>query len=334
MFGSKKSKKATILAGLILCSSSIYNVNADFSSNYQKNMNEPMHYTNESDFEITDDGILKNYKGHGKKVIIPNSVKHIAFGAFMNRAEIEEIILPNSLEKIDEYSFYSCTSIEEINIPNDVKHIGRLAFGNCTKLKKVTIGESLENIEEFIFWGCDSLQDISVSTKNEKFASLNGLLYSKDYSNLELCPTGLKGVIPISEETKNISNYAFFNCKCIKEIQRKGNKPISIEEAAFYGCENLEKIEFADFIEDVGSCAFAKCISLEEFTIGKNMQSIGSSAFLGCKSLKTVKSLAENFKIGHNIFNSCRQIIAILAPKNSSMAKYVSKHPERLVLVV
>lgn len=334
MFGFKKSKKATILAGLILCSSSIYKINADFSSDYPKNINEPSQYTKESDFEITADGTLKNYKGHEKKVIIPNSVKQITFGTFMNKSEIEEIILPNSLEKIDEYAFYSCTSMEKINIPNNVKHIGRLAFGNCTKLKKANIGKSLENIEEFIFWGCDSLENISISSENEKFASLNGLLYSKDYSNLEICPTGLKGVVSIPEKTKNISNYAFFNCKGIKEIQRPGNEPISIEEAAFYGCDNLNTLGFANFIESIESCAFAKCTSLQKFTIGKNMKNLGSSAFLGCKSLKTVISLAENFKIGHNIFNSCPQIIAVLASKNSSMGKYVSKHPERLVLVV
>lgn len=286
-----------------------------------------------SKFTVNSEGVLIKYNGDDKEVIIPQNVKSIGFGAFMEHSEIEKIVFPNSLEVIDEYAFYACTSLKEIIIPDNVSRIGRLAFGDCSNCTEVFLGESVKDMGEFIFWGCTSLKNINVSQNNRNYTAYQGLLYDKNLFDLKECPSGKCGVIEIPASVEVISGYAFFDCKNIEEIHRLGDKLIKLEVAAFYGCSNLKSINFENQIRKIDACAFSECSSMKEFTVGENVKSLGSSAFMNCKSLKKVIFKSQNVNLGHNLFACCKKNIIVIADKNSTAATYAKKHSDKLVLV-
>ena len=286
-----------------------------------------------SQFTVNSEGVLVKYTGDDKEVIIPQNVKSIGFGAFMEHSEIEKIILPNDLEVIDEYAFYSCTSLKEIIIPDKVNRIGRLAFGDCSKCTRIHLGTSVKTIEEFVFWGCTSLENIEVNENNANYSSYQGLLYNKNMSDLKVCPAGKTGIINLPESVIVISGYAFFDCNNIEEIHRPGDKLIKLEVAAFYGCSKLKSIDFENNIKKIGACAFSECKSMKEFTVGEYVKSLGSSAFIECKSLKKVIFKSKNVELGHDLFARCPKNIVIIADKDSSAAIYAKRHSDKLVLV-
>ncbi len=327
MFNSKKVKALAMLANLIfgaLSSSTAFAADPPAVSSSLS--------SEEMSFIIDDAGTLKSYKGNSSRVVLPEGIKKIAFGAFKDRGEIQEITLPESLETIDDYAFYSCTSLRNVNIPKNVKSIGCLAFGGCENCKNIKIGEGLKSLKKFAFLGCRNLRSITVEAKNPNFSSYEGILYSKDFSDLKVCPEATEKELTLHENTRSISSYAFQSCENLEKVSKAGERPISIYDAAFQDCKRLKQIDFENKIDFIGPGAFTNCTSLYKFTIGENVKSIGSSVFLGCKSLKELVVKAKDLEIGHKIFDSCSQIISILADKNSSIANYVKKHARNLIL--
>jgi len=106
-----------------------------------------------------------------------------------------EVNIPSFVDSFDEYALYFNKSITKLNVPASVKTIDSILFGGTT-----------------------SLTEINVDPKNEKFSSVDGVLFNKDKTRLVLYPSGRaadKYVVPKSVRT--INNYAFLGAK-VKEV--------------------------------------------------------------------------------------------------------------------
>ena len=69
---------------------------------------------------------------------IPDGVKVIGGGAFLNYTGLTSVTIPNSVTTIGSRAFYQCKKLTEITIPKNVTSIGYNAFQNCESLKSVT----------------------------------------------------------------------------------------------------------------------------------------------------------------------------------------------------
>ncbi len=69
---------------------------------------------------------------------IPDGVKVIGGGAFLNYTGLTSVTIPNSVTTIGGRAFYQCKKLTEITIPKNVTSIGYNAFQNCESLKSVT----------------------------------------------------------------------------------------------------------------------------------------------------------------------------------------------------
>lgn len=81
---------------------------------------------------------------------------------------------------------------------------------------------------------------------------------------------------------------------------------------AFEECKNLESIEFASTVKEIGHHAFYVC-GFEEITIPETVELIGTTAFADCKSLKKAEILGPVTKLD-STFVSCENLEIVKLP--------------------
>lgn len=124
-------------------------------------------------YEICDTYIkITGYNGNEHIVIIP------------------EVITGKPVKVIGENSFYQQTEINEVHLPSGIKVVESGAFYRCYALETVTISKSVTQIGSDAFFRCSSLQRITVDDKNSKYCDVNGVLFSKDKTELIAYPEG------------------------------------------------------------------------------------------------------------------------------------------------
>ncbi|MGN0690472.1 MAG: leucine-rich repeat protein, partial [Oscillospiraceae bacterium] len=127
------------------------------------------------DFLVVGNGILINYKGTSKEVVIPDNVKYIteSFGYMEYRNHIiEKIIVPETVEGYGEYAFAGCKNLKEIVLPDNMKYIPDAALYSCPSLEKVIIPDGVESIGISAFVGCSSLESIVIPKTVMEIAGL------------------------------------------------------------------------------------------------------------------------------------------------------------------
>lgn len=296
-----------------------------------------MYMSNLNDFIIGKNDVLKEYSCRDGVITIPDGVKTIDAGMFMNCIALEEVTLSNGLEKIGAYAFEGCSSLKSIFIPDTVK-----------------------TIEVGVFKKCSALQEILVGENNRFYTSINGVLYSKDKSTLICYPEGLKienmdflnnvtriddyalaghkelisfncadtilefgtGVfkncsslkkVKIPRHFKNISNETFENCSSLEEIELPEGIT-SIECNAFRGCTNLKHISFPQNLERINSGAFENCASLSSVVLNEGVTKLGSEAFKLCRNLKDIKLPNSIVEFGREVFANCEALETFIMP--------------------
>ena len=132
---------------------------------------------------------------------------------------------------------------------------------------------------------------IDVAEGNEKYTSLDGVVLvaneekaedgSLVFETIALYPVGKKGEYAVPESVKNIANRAFYNCDALTGIVfADGFK--NIGEEAFFDCDGITTITMPESAGDIGSYAFASCDELREFIVYSNLTDYADNAFDGC----------------------------------------------------
>ncbi len=76
-------------------------------------------------------------------VVIPETVKKIGAGAFMQCSSLKSISFPDHLAAIPPYICTECTALSDIRFPAHVREIGQAAFGGCSGLTEITLPETV-----------------------------------------------------------------------------------------------------------------------------------------------------------------------------------------------
>ena len=195
-------------------------------------------------------------------VTIPNSVTSIGSGAFDYCTSLASITIPNSVTSIGERAFCCCTSLTSITIPNSVTSIGDSAFSYCTSLTSATIPDSVTSIGEGAFYNCTSLKSIEVLDNNKNYASVDGVLFNKDKSELITYPASkTDNTYEIPNSVTSIDNEAFYYCKSLASVTIP-NSVTSIGNNAFYYCKSLASVTIPDSVTSIDFSAFGNCANL------------------------------------------------------------------------
>ncbi len=117
--------------------------------------------------------------------------------------------IPEGVVRIEDRAFSDCSRIVEIELPDSLESIGVYAFGDCHALKKIIIPANVKDVGSSPFGNCSQMTEIIVETGNTVYASVDGILYTKDLETLIRCPEAIP-TVKISNKAKKIVMEAFF----------------------------------------------------------------------------------------------------------------------------
>ena len=197
-----------------------------------------------------------------REVTIPEGVTEIGDTAFSVCYSLTQLRLPGSLTKIGEGAFSGCRGLTELQIPDRVVSIGSHAFDWCNGLMELHIPASVALIGDCAFADCDNLEAITVERENHHYCDLDGVLYTKDGTQLLAYP-----------KARGMAVYAV------------DSRTEHIREGAFRDCYDLTHVTLPDSIRSIGVGAFWCCNSLEALEMPDTIERIEKDAFWGCRNL-------------------------------------------------
>ncbi len=245
---------------------------------------------------------------------LPLDLKIIEQYTFEN-TNLVSISIPDSVEEIQRSAFYDSGRLKYVQLPASLKYIGDSAFA-CTGLSgKMMISDKILSIGYGAFSGCSELEVIEVSDDNKNYASLDGILYDKNYTELISAPGKIKGKVILPDKVKRIDTYAFWRCSLLEEIEfNDGLYEVGIR--AFEDCDSLKSIEIPDSVKQLDAGIFTSCDNLQDVVIGDGVNIIPNSLLYSCSSLKNL-ALGDCIKeIEEYAFLGCYYLNGVYIPKS------------------
>lgn len=268
-------------------------------------------------------------------------IKELRNSCFANCSKLTTVDLPASVEMIATDAFYGCNNLKSVNVASDNKNYCSIDGVLFTKDMSALIiypskhGKIMHIDADFVgdiyvnLWRSFNVESFEVDPDNTKYCSVDGVIYSKNMSELIVVPNGLTSFVAPSEIT-NIRSDAFQNSNNLKTVDLSNSSITALSEYAFAYCYQLEDVILPNGLESIGNCAFYNCTSLTSITLPSTMTSIYSQVFCSCSNLKTVElNEGLNF-IDSYVFAYCSNLENIVIPStvetmHNSVFYYCSK---------
>ena len=227
--------------------------------------------------------------------------------------------------------------------------IGDAGIQCCANLTRVTIPASVTNIGKGMFYACAGLTDITVDAGNEKYSSLDGVLFNKDQTTLILFPYGKAGSYAIPARVTKIEASAFRHCPGLTAITvDPANANYSSMDGVLFDKKQTTIIRFPcgkagsytihAGVINISEGAFWDCSSLTDITISEGVSSLvnnddyyyrpggstwtPSGPFGGCTGLTAVKISGSVVNIECGALESCTNLQSITVEETNT--KYSS----------
>lgn len=212
---------------------------------------------------------------------------------------LTSIALPESITSIGEIAFAGCTSLTSIVIPESVISIGQRAFSDCDKLTTISIPEKVTSIGLRAFDFCVGLQQINVDINNQKYCSIEGVLFNKNKTTIikypedkndsqYTIPEGVTSIawtvftfsnhlhsISIPKSVTSISSGLFSSCKELSQIIVDINNPVFCSmDGVLFSKDKSALIEYPIGKKDI------------QYALTEDVDTIRAGAFYQCAALK------------------------------------------------
>ena len=210
-------------------------------------------------------------------------------------------------------SAYAWADIEELIIPDSVTYFAPYAF-YCATFGSITLSENIESISDSAFYQLNT-ESITIP---KKVKSIDKEAFMQSY---------IKEVI-FEEDSmlKSIDEKAFYECDNLDTIVLPDGLKM-IGNRAFYSCDMLQTINIPDSVELIDEYAFYNCDNLENVTINEeaNLEEIGNYAFSTCRKLTSITIPDSTLIIGDYAFNECNALVSITIYEDAEL-KEIGKY--------
>lgn len=292
--------------------------------------------------EVTkDDTLAYSYVG---AVMIPDTVRYdttlyrvtgITKGAFMNCTKLTSIQWGENMTQIQDSAFYGCTTLKDVTWTNNLQHIGTCCFQG-SKIEQVYLPASLVYVTSSAFFKCTKLMRVDVDPDNQKYCSIDGVLFSKDQKLLYYFPSGRGGEYHVPEGVIRIGGNAFNQASLIEKVVLP-NSVDTINGWAFTNCA-MKAIDLGKEMHHIGEYALNTCKNLTYLNIPHGISVLPKSSVSGCPNLKRVVFPSTLDTIVGGMFWGCTKIdtmicLAVKPPRATESHIFYMMSPSTVVQV-
>lgn len=170
---------------------------------------------------------------------------------------VEELIMPeNSSFYFSDYYFHSRMDISK--------------FVNSS-VKKITVSGNMYDFSDLLCFA--NLEEIVIPETNEDFFMVDGVVYSKDMSQLVFYPPMKKEETYVTPSCVKLVDYCAFGNKYLKNIVIS-DSVTEISSGAFKFADNLETIKIGKNVEKIGCFSVATFDTYNPFEFTDNLKFI------------------------------------------------------------
>ncbi len=142
----------------------------------------------------SEDGMLLNEK---KKVLIQAPASRTG-----------NLKIPKGVTRINSTALEN-GDYKSVTIPEGVSFIGKNHFRGCEKLESIELPASIKEINGTYYYDSDlrlnCLKKITIASGNAKYKHIDGVLYTKDGTEMVIFPSGRTGSLTLPDECKYIT---------------------------------------------------------------------------------------------------------------------------------
>jgi len=264
-------------------------------------------------------------------------VLEILENAFRNNTSVNSISIPEHVVYIEEATFKGCNNLKSITvsvnnqwyssydgvlydknktrlikypssktgsifyIPTTVEAVVSYAFDDCYNLETIEMPSNTLYIHNFAFYKCRKLTEISVSSSNENFYSINGVLYTKDKTKLIKYLGALTNTsFTVPKGVKEISEDAFCDAKNLSAIYvESGNTSFKSQGAVLFNYDITELVSYpagktgttyfvSSSLKKIASYAFLNSNVTDIRNMGKGLKIDSHTSFLDYSSITQI----------------------------------------------
>lgn len=189
---------------------------------------------------------------------------------------ITELTIEEGVKSIMEGAFYGEEKLTSVTLPDSLEFIGDSAFAD-TGIESVILPKKLQSFNATVF-NSQSFKQYSASPENPYYKAVDGVVYSKDMTELVAYPIGRyadggDNTFKIPDTVTKIGDYAFLNCKH-ESITIPGTVK-SIGMQAFAGNTELSSVNIMNGVEEIYDGAFLACNEISSFHLPTSVNYIG-----------------------------------------------------------
>lgn len=352
-FNNQNIGRIVIPSSVIMIGENPFQGDSDYNHNNIKIENHSPNFITKGCALYSKEGdTMIAYWGNDKHFVVPENVKHIGRGCFLQSKSLEDITFPESLESIGREAFSSCYSLQSIDLPKGVKHIEESAFLGCGHLENVWSLGSIETIEPKTFEGCN-LKYIHLPSTLKRIGD-NAFNCNNELSSIEL-PDTVEALgnavfaycnkfehVNLGESIRQIGDFCFYKC-AIKEIRLPSSlvqlgvrpfdcveniitKPNSLFVSSLGMLKNTKTRNLEYYfgkessllltdIESISPLAFYKS-QVENVTIPDSVKVISKYAFYKADNIKSISLPNQLELIETGAFLDCSNLLKIIIPES------------------
>lgn len=242
---------------------------------------------------------------------LPTNLQEIGVWAFAECSRLREVTLPSTVRTIGDGAFSFCQALKGIYVeagnrdfastdgvlmnksrttvvaypggrggdyalPATTDSIATQAFYGSNALESVTLPAKLPSVGSNQFVFCDRLKAIQVDRNNNSLAAQDGVLFSKDHTQIVCFPNAKGGTYSVPDGVTRLTHGPFLGSSSLTGI----DIPLSvrtIDDWTFLGCHGLTTVNLPYMLTKIGKQAFSDCTALK--TIICNGQPVATEGF-------------------------------------------------------